>query len=484
MDRDMSFDPYLLKALLPEFNQLATEFPNEFVAFVKFDDVTIENLDWFTTVFLDLGDRKLRPYTFPREGSRIGVDGKIRELKAPPPLRLSQFAAGQEEEFLLWEIAAIHWSRFRELMGRAWNCLPQDAYVPKPLCHFTGAPQLRIRDAAEFWPNFVANQLRDRGKLVAVENFPDHRPDVAYFTVGFFAASRLAIEIFLNQQGPPDICTDQQKLADSSDARKPHNCNYLRLFDAVIGLFKAVQEDGSVEPPNTVHLLEIFDELMRAMGIDRKQTWKDNYERLGLVERTGKSLQSMARGAFAFLDPANRRGWGLGVMKHALLDLWKQLDKPEQIVLQAHYQAAISIYKQLRPVRALWAKKNAPITLNDDGKELTHEEMARSVDEFRAHALRDTWEVDACFSKWAEGHFDRTPALGPGLLRASNAQLVTLDLSETEQEIMKLVRNQRMKGETISQKLGLSYDYTRQVLSKMSRKGLVANGKDGYYATK
>jgi hypothetical protein len=48
------------------------------------------------------------------------------------------------------------------------------------------------------WPNFVAHQLRDSGKLVVVDRFPDHRAEVAYLTVGLFAASLLAIEKFLN----------------------------------------------------------------------------------------------------------------------------------------------------------------------------------------------------------------------------------------------------------------------------------------------
>jgi hypothetical protein len=209
MERHMSSDLCLLKTLLPEFNQLANEFPDEFVAFVKFENATSADLDRFTPVYLDLADRKLRPYTWrAREGTVTDSNGKTKEWKASPPLRLQQFDAGQEKEFFLCEIGNGPWPRFREVMGRAWNCLPQGAYVPRPVCHFAGTPQLCIRDAAEFWPNFVANLLRDTGKLLAVDSFPDHLAEVAYLTVGLFSASRLAIEKFLNT---PDL--DDGKVA-------------------------------------------------------------------------------------------------------------------------------------------------------------------------------------------------------------------------------------------------------------------------------
>ncbi len=116
----------------------------------------------------------------------------------------------------------------------------------------------------------------------------------------------------------------------------------------------------------------------------------------------GNLYQWMAKGAFEFLDPTNRKGWGLGVIEHALVDLWKQLSNPERIALDAHYQKAISIYKRLPPVLALWAKEKVPVVLKDDGRELTKEEMDHHVDKFRAHFLKDTWEIDACFSRWAE----------------------------------------------------------------------------------
>ncbi len=66
--------------------------------------------------------------------------------------------------------------------------------------------------------------------------------------------------------------------------------NYLRLFDAVIALFETVQQDGSVEPANTPSLLKAFEELMKALGIDREKTWQENHQRLGNIERSGKSL--------------------------------------------------------------------------------------------------------------------------------------------------------------------------------------------------
>jgi hypothetical protein len=65
--------------------------------------------------------------------------------------------------------------------------------------------------------------------------------------------------------------------------------------------------------------------------------------------------------------------------------------------------------------------------------------------------------------------------------RPNPIQIAPSELSETEAGIMNLVRSKPMKGEIIAQKMGLSYDYTRQVLAKMSRKGLIRNGRDGYY---
>jgi len=205
--------------------------------------------------------------------------------------------------------------------------------------------------------------------------------------------------------------------------------NYLRLFDAVIALFESVQQDGSAEPPNSASILKAFEELTKALGIDRKQTWQENYRRLGIIQRTGKSLQWMAKGAFEFLDPTNRKGWGLGVIEHALVELWEQMNEAEKIVLDAPYQKAISIYKRLPPVLALWAKKNEPVGWGDDRKELTKEEMTQHVKVCHAYVLKDTWEVDACFSRWAEGGIekaDRDPMpVGPGFPEAELA----LDLS-------------------------------------------------------
>jgi hypothetical protein len=108
MERQMSFDPCLLKALLPEFNQLKAEFPDEFVAFAKFENASGADLDRVTFFYLALADRTLRPYTFlAREATVTDRDGNTREWEASPPLRLQQFAAGQEEEFLLWKLGTI-----------------------------------------------------------------------------------------------------------------------------------------------------------------------------------------------------------------------------------------------------------------------------------------------------------------------------------------------------------------------------------------
>jgi len=196
MERYMSFDPILLKALEPEFKQLAAEFPDEFVAFAKFENATGADPDWFTPVYRDLANRTLRPNTW-LVGKRTitDPDGKTKVWTAQPPSWWLQFAAGQEQEFLLWE-NEHSLSKFEDLAARAWNCLPEGMHVPKPLCHFADTPQLLIcrNRPAEFWPNFVANLLRDSGKFVVVENFPDHHAEVAYLTNGLFQASVLAIK--------------------------------------------------------------------------------------------------------------------------------------------------------------------------------------------------------------------------------------------------------------------------------------------------
>jgi hypothetical protein len=211
MERNMSFDPCLLKALLPEFNQLAAKFPDEFVAFVKFDNATGADWDRFTPVYWDLADRALRPTTWlVRKCTVTPPDGKIREWTAQPPSRWLQFAAGQEQEFLLWENEHT-WSKFQELAARAWNCLPESMHIPKPLCHFEDSPQLMIRYDAEYWPNFVAQQLRDSGKFMVVEKFPHHSTEVVYLKVGFFYASLLAIEKLLDTKGEPTSLNCQQR---------------------------------------------------------------------------------------------------------------------------------------------------------------------------------------------------------------------------------------------------------------------------------
>jgi hypothetical protein len=133
--------------------------------------------------------------------------------------------------------------------------------------------------------------------------------------------------------------------------------NYLRLFNAVIAFFEAVQKDGSVEPRNTPFLLKAFDELMRALGIDRKRTWKDNYQRLGIIERTGKHLQYLAKGALEFLEPANRKGKGAGLylIESALVVLWRHLNNAERIALNTYYEKALLISRQLPPLLAFIA---------------------------------------------------------------------------------------------------------------------------------
>jgi hypothetical protein len=152
-------------------------------------------MDRFTPVYFDLAHRTLRPDTWVvREATVTDKNGRTRKSKAPSPLRLLQFAAGQEKEVLLWETRHACWERSREIMRRAWNCVPQGAYVPRPICHFAGTHQVCIQDSAEFWPYFVANLLRDSGKLLARSKFPDYCAEVAFLTIGVFQASLLAIE--------------------------------------------------------------------------------------------------------------------------------------------------------------------------------------------------------------------------------------------------------------------------------------------------
>src|SRR5579859_2372743 len=130
-----------------------------------------------------------------------------------------------------------------------------------------------------------------------------------------------------------------------------HDFNYLRLFDRVIALFESAQEASKQKDdgPLTASVLKAFGELTKALGIDRNLTWPENYQRLGMIERTGESLQRMARGAFELLEPTNRKSWGLRVIGNALINLWKQLTDSERIALDARYQKAISICVQILP---------------------------------------------------------------------------------------------------------------------------------------
>jgi len=182
-----------------------------------------------------------------------------------------------------------------------------------------------------------------------------------------------------------------------------HDFNYLRLFDRVIALFESAQEASKQKDdgPLTASVLKAFGELTKALGIDRNLTWPENYQRLGMIERTGESLQRMARGAFELLEPTNRKSWGLRVIGNALINLWKQLTDSERIALDARYQKAISICVQILPPVA------KSIVLTDDGRELTKEEAAQHQKEFLAAVHMAHWEVDACFSRWAEGDFEK-----------------------------------------------------------------------------
>jgi hypothetical protein len=80
----------------------------------------------------------------------------------------------------------------------------------------------------------------------------------------------------------------------------------------------------------------------------------------------------------------------------------------------------------------------------------------------------------------------RTQQLKSGevLTDVGHEQVESRTLSETEEGIMNLLLNKPMKGEIISREMGLSYDYTRQILARLKKRGLIRNGRDGYYPVK
>jgi hypothetical protein len=64
--------------------------------------------------------------------------------------------------------------------------------------------------------------------------------------------------------------------------------------------------------------------------------------------------------------------------------------------------------------------------------------------------------------------------------QAPGAPTATPMLNETERKILRLVQAGPLKGAAIAARLGLTFDYTRQVLSRLRKKGLLVNGADGY----
>jgi hypothetical protein len=57
-------------------------------------------------------------------------------------------------------------------------------------------------------------------------------------------------------------------------------------------------------------------------------------------------------------------------------------------------------------------------------------------------------------------------------------------LSDSEKQILALVRSKSLKGEVISQKLGISYDHCRRLLGRLTREGKLRNSENGYRTVK
>src|SRR5262245_10829995 len=196
----MSFDPFLLKPLVPEFKKLDDKCPDAFVAFPKFENaIPEEDLEKITPFLWDLADTTLRPTIFVGPQAIVtNPDGTKRISKVARPQYLLQFKAGQETEYLLWEDER-NWMAFQQVAARAWNSLPEGMHIPTPLCQFTRTPSKLIPNAAEHWPNFVAHLLFGSSKIVDVKQVQrNHCTEVVYLKVGFFHASLLAIEKLLN----------------------------------------------------------------------------------------------------------------------------------------------------------------------------------------------------------------------------------------------------------------------------------------------
>jgi hypothetical protein len=200
----MNLETTLLGTLLLKFQDLEAQHPHVFVALGKFPSRDVAALDAFTPIFFEL-EGGLRPDTWiGREGTVIDPDGTERQWADPGPMRMLQFADGQESEWLFWGSNG-RWGAFCDVAAAAWRCLPIGFYTPTPLFPFFRKARLQCSHDAELWLNFVFNRLRGCGGLVAAV---EGKPSVLYLTVGAFAASALVVEKLLQGAGLPDVVED------------------------------------------------------------------------------------------------------------------------------------------------------------------------------------------------------------------------------------------------------------------------------------
>ena len=68
-------------------------------------------------------------------------------------------------------------------------------------------------------------------------------------------------------------------------------------------------------------------------------------------------------------------------------------------------------------------------------------------------------------------------------LPSKTAPAPSSSLTDTEKGIVGLVSGQPLKGQIIAQRLSLDYDYTRRLLAKLVRAGLLINNDKGYLKT-